>query len=748
MSIAEVAGQACPLFTIRLPVSPYPGLRPFEPDEWPIFFGRERMADEVVARLLAQHVLVLHGDSGCGKSSLVRAAVLPKLEQQNARGGVCWRTCIALPGEQPLWNIARALAGVEAPLPDPARTTAFRRALNLGRDAPAAVAELLRGGPASAQHVCMLIDQFEELFEHARLHGPEQARLLTDLLAALHDEPPQGLYAALTMRSEFIGACGRYAGFAELVNAAQYLLPRMDRDDLQRAIREPATLYGGEVSCELATRLIADTGTSQDQLPLIQHGLMLMHRRLVRARPEAAAVPLPVVAAEAGARPAVAWRLGLEDYPAEGGLAGLLSSHADALMDQAQASYPPAPESARVVEELFKALTEINAKGHVLRHPRRLRQLLAMTGSDETRLRGIIDLYRADGDSLLRPYGREPLAPDERIDISHEALIRCWHRLGGDTKDGWLYREFRNGMAWRSLLVQAESYEADPKNVLGPAATDDRLEWISRRNADWAERYGGGWERVERLLAASVAERDRLREEQAEAQRREQAARLRGQRLMFSYMLGAVLLLITAIAVWQSDVAHQKSLVSQQQFEALMALRERDERLRGAAQESVQTLQRIEALQQGGAQPSDTAVENLRKQLEEQISGIAGSAPRVAAAGAAGPRVYIHIVDESQRRGAGALEQSLERLALGSVRVVVPSIVLVKASPSQSVLRCFRTEECEQDGRRLVMEANRLLLTTKLELQDLSARYGESAQIRPRHYEIWFAAGPVEVRRD
>jgi hypothetical protein len=147
-------------FTVRLPAAPYPGLRPFEKEEWPIFFGRERMADAVVARLLGQRVLVLHGDSGCGKSSLVRAAVLPRLEQENARGGVCWRTCVAVPGEAPLWNIAEALAHLGADNPGDDRVRAFRRALNFGRRAPAALAELLRAGEAGGMHVCILVDQF------------------------------------------------------------------------------------------------------------------------------------------------------------------------------------------------------------------------------------------------------------------------------------------------------------------------------------------------------------------------------------------------------------------------------------------------------------------------------------------------------------------------------------------------------------------------------------------------------------
>jgi hypothetical protein len=75
---ADLSSGPDALSTSR-PKYPYPGLRPFEADEWSIFFGRERMVDEVIDRLAAHRLVLIHGSSGSGKSSLVRAGVLPKL---------------------------------------------------------------------------------------------------------------------------------------------------------------------------------------------------------------------------------------------------------------------------------------------------------------------------------------------------------------------------------------------------------------------------------------------------------------------------------------------------------------------------------------------------------------------------------------------------------------------------------------------------------------------------------------------
>lgn len=773
------------VFAVSLPPRPYPGLRPFEKDEWPIFFGRERMADAVVAHLLGRRLLVVHGDSGCGKSSLVRAGVLPRLEQECARGGGRWRTCTALPREAPLWNLARALATLDGSARDEgdgddARQIEFRRALNFGREAPAALAELLGSGPGN--QVCILIDQFEELFDHARRHGPAEAMLVAECLVGLLESPPPGLHAVLTMRSEFLGACSRYAGFAEAVNASQYLLPRMEHDDLLRAIREPAALYDGEVSRELAERLIADGGGGQDQLPLIQHGLMLLHDAQV-TRGAAA----PPGAADA---PGPAWRLGLEHYHAERGLASLLSGHADTVLAAAEQRCLQPGDPGRIVEDMFRALTDINADGQAIRRPRTLAQLVAVTGADAAALRCVIDAFRADGVSFLKPYGSEALAPEELIDVSHEALIRCWQRIA-DPREGWLIREFRNGLVWRALLVQADSFERDPGNVLGPTTTDERERWLHRRNPSWAERYGGGWERVQRLIAASAEARERrkaeaeaARRQEEEARRREQHLHLRARMLSAAVVVLGVTSAIGLFALHQSRVAERELAEARRQFEAATSAREaeaearaRNEALTHEARQSAEALNRVVVELNVAVNTSDlpsAAGEALQKTLSEakteiiaqarNLSTVAsplGASPPPAGTGSgppylglspppagavSGPRLYIHVADQRQYDAVSrALERGLAAQRIGDARVVVAGVEVVKAAPSRSVLRCFQPEECKGEGEALVKAINAVLRTPTVALEDFSARYGGSGSIRSRQYELWFAPGEIRL---
>ena len=739
------------VFSVALPARPYPGLRPFGKQEWPIFFGRERMTDEVIGRLIDHRFLMVHGDSGCGKSSLIRAGVLPRLEQDCARAGARWLTCAVTPGDEPLGNLAAALSGLRGPDQLDARTLEIRRILNCGREGATPLVEHLRA--SGHQQVCILIDQFEELFAHARRRGPQQASLLVDLLIGLQQLAPSSLCVVCTMRSEFLGACAQFQGFAQVVNTTQYLLPRMEHADVMRAIREPALLYDGEIAPDLAERLIADAGGSQDQLPLIQHGLMLLHRDCPKQADGS-------------------WRLTVESYRSPGKLGQLLSDHADAVMARVEPPDPAVEGGSRVTEDLFRALTEINADGQATRNPRKLKDLIAISGASEQALRTIVDAFRADGVSFLRPYGDESIGPDDYVDISHEALIRCWHRIA-DPANGWLIREFKNGLVWRSLLVQADSFELDPSNVLSPATTEERQVFVRRRNAAWSAQYGGGWERVLKLIEASVRERDRQIQQDIEERSREQRARLeeekaklreqelkanltaaleKGRRaavFRWAFILSVLLLSAAGYFWWQAHtagvIAVRQSQIARQATEELQVAFKEAEDKRKVAEASLATINReLDGLKQASAAaPADSAI---KQQIDQAESAIARQVNTLSYAARLSPRIYVHIADESQREAARGLERRIETTPLGDWSVTVPGIQLVDAAPQYSLLRCFIAEDCRKFGPELLELVNAQLASPKVQLQDFSKTYTPTSKaMRPLHFELYFASGPITL---
>src|SRR5262245_30346446 len=214
-SITDVEG----IFLPTLPRHPYVGLRPFEQTEWPIFFGRERMTEEVIQRVLSGHIVFLHGASGDGKSSLVRAGVLACLEQTHVRSGICWHTSTMRPGNNPLGNLAEAIALVNVRDKSISQLDCLR-VLNQGRNAAKELARLLSLDEGS--RLCLLIDQFEEIFRFAAEENRDEASLLVDFLVGFSNDPPVGLYVIATMRSEFIAECALFDGLADVINTSQY----------------------------------------------------------------------------------------------------------------------------------------------------------------------------------------------------------------------------------------------------------------------------------------------------------------------------------------------------------------------------------------------------------------------------------------------------------------------------------------------------------------------------------------------
>ena len=476
------------------PERPYPGLRPFEKSEWPIFFGREKMSGEIIDRLIADHLVVVHGDSGGGKSSVARAGVQAQLEREHARNGNRWHTVTAMPGNAPLNELAEALASLKPD--DRDGFLAARRILNTGRDAAAEIAGFL--GPAKDDYFCIVIDQFEELFDFVRRNpdGYAEAKLLVDFLIGLAQTKEPKLYVMLTMRSDYVGACAQFRDFAEVVNETLYLLSGMSDGALMRAVRDPGPAYGVEFSSELARELIAAAGRGQDKLPLLQHGLLRIyeaHEKQIAALPEDQR-PLRLTKAD--------------DIDKD--LAGLLSSHGNNVWRTAvtDGEIDNLPDDQRewFAQKVFRALIDKNADGLAVRRRVPLALLAAEAGLQPDQARKIIRPFRADGVSFFRPFGDEVLAPEDQIDVSHESLIRQWSKLGG-----FLKAESQAGLMWADLLRAMD--QRDEAGLVTGKRLRAIQSWLDseKPNKFWAERYGGRYTEAMSFLD-DCAEEDRKQE--------------------------------------------------------------------------------------------------------------------------------------------------------------------------------------------------------------------------------------------
>jgi WD40 repeat protein/DNA-binding SARP family transcriptional activator len=242
---AELAGSVVQLQTARerswdrrdshTPlVCPYKGLATFEPDDAEYFFGRERLVADLVARLVGTPLLAVVGPSGSGKSSAVRAGLLPALAGGVLPGSEKWTQALMRPGEHPLRELRR--------------TT--RR---LGRE----------------WRSVLVVDQFEELFTVCE-DEQERAEFVAELVRVAGERSA----VVLAVRADFYGRCAAYPELSRRLGANNVLVGPMAREELRRAIERPAERAGLSVEPELVEALLADVESQPGALPLLSTALL------------------------------------------------------------------------------------------------------------------------------------------------------------------------------------------------------------------------------------------------------------------------------------------------------------------------------------------------------------------------------------------------------------------------------------------------------------------------------------------
>ena len=494
--------------------NPFPGLRPFEADETHLFFGRDGQCSDIVARLEKRRFVAVVGTSGSGKSSLVRAGLLPMLEGGfMASAGSFWRFAVMRPGVDAIRNLAIALAnpavlGGEAV--DPALRTPLIEAV-LRRSALGLIDAFKQARLALSENLLVVVDQFEELFrfrQTPRAGDPanDGAAFVNLLLeAARQRELP--IHVVLTMRSDFLGDCARFSDLPEMLNDGQYLIPRLTRDQKRASIEGPVAVSGATIAARLTQRLLNDAGEDPDALPVMQHALM----RTWDAWKAAGTPDLPI---------------DLAHYLAIGGMAQGLSQHAD----QAYAGLAATPGAQVAAQSLFRGLCERGADYRETRRPSTLATLCEVAGVDTALMTQVIDAFRRDGRTFIMPGWPAPLQPDTMIDISHESLIRQWQMLRE-----WVQAEARSAALYQRLRQTAQLWPQNAALWRNPDL-ERALLWEREEapTAAWAARYGSRDEfsrATEFLRASETAWRDETdRAAQATREANERELEMRTQR--------------------------------------------------------------------------------------------------------------------------------------------------------------------------------------------------------------------------
>jgi WD40 repeat protein/DNA-binding SARP family transcriptional activator/energy-coupling factor transporter ATP-binding protein EcfA2 len=217
-------------------VCPFKGLAAFDVADAEYFFGRERLIAELVARLVGTSLLAIVGASGSGKSSVLRAGLLPALAGGVLPGSDAWSQRVIRPGEHPLRELTAALGGV--------------------RD----------------ERFVLAVDQFEEAFTACADAGERDA-FVAELVRTAGDREGRGI-VLLAIRADYYGRCAQYPELSNLLAANHVLIGAMRPDELRRAITCPAARVGLRIDAGLTQALVADVEQEPGALPLLSTALL------------------------------------------------------------------------------------------------------------------------------------------------------------------------------------------------------------------------------------------------------------------------------------------------------------------------------------------------------------------------------------------------------------------------------------------------------------------------------------------
>jgi tetratricopeptide (TPR) repeat protein len=476
--------------------APYKGLQYFDEADAEAFFGREALTAKVIGRLSQVQFLTVIGASGSGKSSLVRAGVIPTLRkgQRLADGSLPpagsgqWEIRTLTPTAHPLESLAVTLARDEESV-----TAAATLARDLAAEpralALAAQRVISRNGKSQ---LLLFIDQFEEIFTLCK-HPAERETFISQILATSHQS---SVIILIALRADFYAQCAQHDGLREVVSQQQEYIGAMSQAELARAILEPAKRGRWQIQAGLVEQILDEVGGEPGALPLLSHALLETWLRR-RGR-----------------------TLTLSGYREAGGVEGAIAKTAESVFQQRLT-----PAQQPIARAIFLRLTELGETEASPDTRRRVPFSELMTRSTDT---ATLDAVLA-----VLTEARLVITDKDEVEVAHEALIREWPTLRG-----WL-AENRDGLLrQRALTEDANEWEKlgrDP-GVLYRGAKLKQM-------ADGAARFGEPLSALEsEFLQAS---RENAEREAAAA--RESAGAAQRQRLLTVVAVTLGLLVVAAI---------------------------------------------------------------------------------------------------------------------------------------------------------------------------------------------------------
>jgi formylglycine-generating enzyme required for sulfatase activity/energy-coupling factor transporter ATP-binding protein EcfA2 len=466
-------------------IEPFRGLLHFDAIHAELFFGRDHEVEEILRAMQRGRFLAVVGDSGSGKSSLIRAGLIPALHRGRFHDGRAWvhqwRTVIIRPGNDLEAAFVHGLMDLVGADPqERIKVLPELRSLLAAGSGPAALADAviaLSGERNPVGDVILIVDQLEELFTSPSKPS-ERQEFVERLLHAANFRGKVTIRVLATLRADFYSRCWDHPPLEKWVAASQYPVRRMERDRLIEIIERPLQLVGARLEAGLLETLLHDLGEEPGQLPLLEQTLLQLWQ---------------------GRQGDV---LTAQHYEAIGRLRGALSHHAEEL-------YQDLTDSQKsLARKIFVELTHVAEGARDTRRRLAKPELLALGQGDqdlEELINRLIEARLVTTSSELLFGGEHGFVPRNLLEISHEALIHAWPRFRQWVEES--RDEIRRERKLRETVADWQAHGRDPSFLLVGARLEEAEDWALGReiSAD-----------IQEYLRASAVARDLLWREEAE----------------------------------------------------------------------------------------------------------------------------------------------------------------------------------------------------------------------------------------
>lgn len=512
---------------------PYKGLQPYDIADANRFFGREQWIPELVGHLRdGYRFLAVIGPSGSGKSSLVRAGLIPALQQTTPladgtlppRGSDRWIPHIITPTKSPL----ESLAGSLVLLDEQGRRQVIDQIIDEIKVEPSNIDRHMRrfiSQHGEGDHLLLIVDEFEEVFTLCKNHPERQMFIDILMTAAVKDGAST---VVIVLRADFYQRCAEFDKLRIAMEHNQCDIDTMSKDELRAAIEKSAQFGGWELQPGLVDFLLNDAATEPGALPLVSHALLATweqrHRR----------------------------ELTITGYIKSGGIRRAIANTAESLYQQVKLE-----EKQKIIRNVFLRLTELG-EGNEDTRRRVGRNELTQIGMD---VQSIEDLLAKLAKARLITVHQD------KVEVAHEALIREWPRLRG-----WLEKD-REWLRIHRRLTEAtiawKEMNCEPSDLYRGTRLDQILEWtayhaddLNKAEQDFLDASSAERQRV-------IEEQKRIEQERADAQHRELIQTRRARNRAWAAFSAVVVALLLAVVVgWQLYDQNRKSQVERLLSEA------------------------------------------------------------------------------------------------------------------------------------------------------------------------------------